>query len=107
MDTCRRWSHTIDDLKSLRKVDDDYHEREASKKARTVDTVSNIYRQYGKRTYANVAAMTRWESILMGKIGNNLVLLPRPVNQVSHTAKAVQKIPEATMRKMTKILLQG
>ena len=63
--------------------------------------------QYRKKTYAKVAAMTRWESIRMGKIGNNLVLLPRPVNQVSHTAKAVQKIPEATMRKIMMILLQA
>ena len=58
-------------------------------------------------TYAKADAMTRPETSLMGKIGNNLVFVPRFVNQVSQTAKAVQKIPEVTIRKMIKILLQA
>ena len=58
-------------------------------------------------TDAKVAARTRLNSILIGKIGNNLVWLPRPVNQVSQRANDIHKNIELTMRKMINRLPQG
>ena len=40
MDTCSRRSEAIDDLKSLRKVNNDDHEWKSSKEAGTIEPVS-------------------------------------------------------------------
>jgi hypothetical protein len=60
MDTCRSWSHTIHDLHSLRQVDDDDHEWEASKEASTVPRLINSIKSGSLiNTHPIVAAMTR------------------------------------------------